>query len=85
MPNIKLRNSQFSKSKRNYKIDGMPNTEFRRKNNLIIDKKDLEKLPLSLEYDEKIEEREKEIKILTNYIESLQKIKNNNKYKLGKL
>jgi len=107
MPNIKLRNSQFSKSKRNYKIDGMPNTElrnsqflkpkrdykiddslrklYRRKNNLIIDKKDLEKLPLSLEYDEKIEEREKEIKILTNYIESLQKIKNNNKYKLGKL
>ena len=84
MPNTELRNSQFLKPKRNYKIDGFLTKLHTKRNNLIMTKKDLEKLPLSFEHDEKIEEVKKGIKNLTDYIESLQKIKNNNKYKLGK-
>ena len=84
MPNIKLKNSQFLKPKRNYSIDDSLTKLYKKRDNLIINKKDLEKLPLSFECNEEIERREKEIKDLTDYIESLQKIKNNNKYKSGK-
>jgi len=85
MPNTKFRNSQFLKPERNYNIDNYLTKLHIKKNNLMITKKNLEELPLSLEHDEKIEEIKKGIKNLADYIESLQKIKNNNKYKSGKL
>jgi hypothetical protein len=84
MPNTKFRNSQFLKPERNYNINDYLTKLHIKKNNLIITKKDLEELSPSFEYDEEIEKIKKGIKNLADYIESLQKIKNNNKYKLGK-
>lgn len=83
MPNTKFRNSQFLKPERNYNINDYLTKLHIKKNNLIITKKDLEELPPSFEYDEEIEKIKKGIKNLADYIESLQKIKNNNKYKSG--
>ena len=84
IPKTGLRNSQFLKPKRDYNIDSSLTKLYTKRNNLIIIKKSLEKLPLSSECNEEIEKKEKEIKSLTDHIEGLQKLKNNNKYKLGK-
>ena len=84
---INWQNSPSWKSKKDkgYNIDNALKNLCTKRKNLIIIKGEIEKLLLPFENNKEIEERKKEIKSLTDYIESLQQFKKNNKYKLGKL